>query len=208
MLLVKASGARSWVLRYQIKGRRRDMGLGSWPEISLAKARERAMEARRAIAQGQDPLTVKPEKKKLTFQEAAEVLIAAKRDGWRNAKHAAQWTSTLVRYAFPELGLEVQTISTDNVLAVLTPIWIEKPETASRVRQRIEAVLDYATAIEARQGANPARWRGHLDRLLPQASKVRPVVHYPALDWRQIPEFMAELQRAKASAQERSHLRS
>jgi hypothetical protein len=87
----------------------------------------------------------------------------------------------------------VQTISTDNVLAVLTPIWIEKPETASRVRQRIEAVFDYATAIEARQGANPARWRGHLDRLLPQASKVRPVVHYPALDWRQMPEFMAEL---------------
>jgi integrase len=170
------------------------MGLGSWPEISLARARERAMESRRAIAQGHDPLTVKPEKKKLTFQEAAEALIAAKRNGWRNAKHGAQWTSTLVRYAFPELGaLEAQTISTDNVLAVLTPIWTEKPETASRVRQRIEAVLDYATAIEARDGANPARWRGHLDRLLPQTSKVRPVVHYPALDWRRMPELMAEL---------------
>ncbi len=194
LLLVKASGARSWVLRYQIKGRRRDMGLGAWPQISLAKARELAMEARRAIAFGQDPLTVKPERRTLTFEGAAEALISAKRDGWRNAKHAAQWTSTLVRYAYPTLGLiEVQTITTENVLAVLTPIWTEKPETASRVRQRIEAVLDYATAIEAREGTNPARWRGHLDRLLPQASKVRPVVHYPALDWRLMPALMAEL---------------
>lgn len=194
MLLVKASGARSWVLRYQIKGRRRDMGLGAWPEISLAKARERAMDVRRAIALGQDPMTIAPERKKLTFQEAAEALIGAKRDGWRNAKHAAQWTSTLARYVFPAIGLlEVQTITTKNILAVLTPIWTEKPETASRVRQRVEAVLDYATAIEAREGRNPARWRGHLDRLLPQASKVRPVVHYPAVDWRLIPELMAEL---------------
>ncbi len=193
-LLVKASGARSWVLRYQIKGRRRDMGLGAWPEISLAKARERAMEARRAIGLGQDPLTIKPRSEKLIFQEAAEALIAAKRNGWRNAKHAAQWTSTLARYAYPELGgLEVSAIKTENVLAVLKPIWTEKPETASRVRQRIEAVLDYATALEERDGANPARWRGHLDRLLPQASKVRPVVHYPALDWREMPEFMAKL---------------
>jgi hypothetical protein len=120
MLLVKASGARSWVFRYQIKGRRRDMGFGAWPEISLARARERAMEARRAIALGQDPLTVKPEKKKLTFEGAAEALIAAKRDGWRNAKHAAQWTSTLARYAFPTLGLlEVQTVTTENILEVL-----------------------------------------------------------------------------------------
>jgi integrase len=172
------------------------MGLGAWPAISVAIARERTLEARRAIALGQDPLTVQLEKKKLTFQEAAEALIAAKRDGWRNAKHGAQWTSTLVRYAFPELGsLEAQAISTDNVLAVLTPIWTEKPETASRVRQRIEAVLDYATAIEARDGTNPARWRGHLDWLLPQTSKVRPVVHYPALDWRRIPDLMAELAR-------------
>lgn len=135
MLLVKASGARSWVLRYQIKGRRRDMGLGSWPEISLAQARERAMEARRAIVLGQDPLIVKTESRKLTFQDAAEALIAAKRDGWRNAKHAAQWTSTLSRYAFPELASsDVQTITTENILAVLTPIWTEKPETARQKR--------------------------------------------------------------------------
>ncbi len=194
MLLVKASGARSWVLRYQIKGRRRDMGLGPWPEISLAMARERAMEARRAIALGQDPLNVKAQSKRMDFRNAAEALIAAKRNGWRNTKHAAQWSSTLERYVYAELGkLEARDITTENVLAVLSPIWAEKPETASRVRQRVEAVLDYATAIEARQGANPARWRGHLDRLLPQTSKVRPVVHYPALDWRLIPELMAEL---------------
>jgi catechol 2,3-dioxygenase-like lactoylglutathione lyase family enzyme len=156
MLLVKASGARSWVLRYQIKGRRRDMGLGAWPEISLAKARERAMDVRRGIALGQDPMTIAPERKKLTFQEVAEALIAAKRDGWRNAKHAAQWTSTLARYVFPALGrLEVQTITTENILAVLTPIWTEKPETASRVRCMSEATVnvrymvdDVETAIE------------------------------------------------------------
>jgi integrase len=120
--------------------------------------------------------------------------IAAKRDGWRNAKHAAQWTSTLDRYASPELGsLEVQMVTTENILAVLTPIWSEKPETASRVRQRIEAVLDYAAAIEARDGANPARWRGHLDHLLARPSKIRSVSHYPALDWQKMPELMAEL---------------
>jgi len=192
--LVKASGARSWVLRYQIKGRRRDMGLGPWPEINLAMARERAMEARRAIAIGQDPLNAKAQSKRMVFRDAAEALIAAKRNGWRNTKHAAQWASTLERYVYAELGkLEARDITTENVLAVLSPIWAEKPETASRVRQRVEAVLDYATAIEARQGANPARWRGHLDRLLPQTSKVRPVVHYPALDWRLMPELMAEL---------------
>ena len=148
MLLVKASGARSWVLRYQIKGRRRDMGLGAWPEISLAKARERAMDGETRHRPGAGSHDHRAREEELTFQEAAEALIGAKRDGWRNAKHAAQWTSTLARYVFPAIGLlEVQTITTENILAVLTPIWTEKPETASRVRQRVEAVLDYATAI-------------------------------------------------------------
>ena len=194
MLVVKVSGARSWVLRYQVDGRRRDMGLGAWPEISLALARERALEARRAIAQGRDPLAEKRKIKTLLFRDAAESLINSKRSGWRNGKHAAQWGSTLDRYAYPEVGnIDVRAITTDHVLAVLTPIWTAKPETANRVRQRIEAVLDYASAIGAREGENPARWRGHLDHLLAQPSKIRAVAHYPALDWRQMPGFMVEL---------------
>ncbi len=195
MLLVKKSGSRSWVLRYQIEGRRRDMGLGAWPEVTLAMARERAREARRRIAEGYDPLNEKRERvKRLLFQEAAVALMESKRSGWRNAKHAAQWRSTLESYAYPILGdLDVQAISTHEVLAVLKPIWLVKTETASRVRQRIEAVLDYASALGARDGANPARWRGHLDHLLPRPGKVRAVRHFPALDWREAPAFMAEL---------------
>ena len=195
MLLVKASGSRSWVLRYQIDGRRRDMGLGAWPEVTLAMARERALDARRQIAQHRDPLTEKTKIKMLLFRDAAAALIEAKRSGWRNAKHAAQWVSTLERYACPALGgTDVRTIATESVLAVLSPIWNEKPETASRVRQRIESVLDYAAAIGARAGENPARWRGHLDRLLPQPAKIKPVAHHPALDWRQMPALMVELE--------------
>jgi integrase len=194
ILLVKPTGARSWVLRYQIDGRRRDMGLGSWPEISLSMARERALDAKRTIALGGDPLNEKSKVKKLFFRDAAAALIAAKQNGWRNAKHAAQWTATLQRYAYPVLGgHDVRAITTETVLSVLSPIWSEKPETASRVRQRIEAVLDYAAAIGAREETNPARWRGHLDRLLAQPSKVRTVAHHAALHWHQMPDLMAKL---------------
>ena len=194
ILLVKPSGARSWVLRYQIDGRRRDMGLGSWPEVTLSVARERAIDARRSIVAGNDPLNERAKIKKLLFRDAAAALIASKRSGWRNAKHAAQWTATLERYVYATLGdCDVRAITTENVIAVLSSIWTEKPETASRVRQRIEAVLDYASAVGARQDANPARWRGHLDHLLARPSKIRSVVHHPALDWRKIPDLMAKL---------------
>ncbi len=194
MLVVKPSGARSWVLRYQMDGRRRDMGLGSFPEVTLAMARERAIEARRLIAEGHDPLNDRATSKPLTFSEAANALIAAKRKSWRNAKHAAQWISTLERYVLPRLGdRDVQSIETNDILAVLNPIWTKKPETASRVRQRIEAVLDYATALGKREGANPARWRGHLDQVLAQPNKVRAVAHFPAMDWREVPGFMSAL---------------
>ena len=196
MLVVKPSGAKSWVLRYQVAGKRRDMGLGPWPDVSLAMAREKTLEARRTIALALDPLDEERKAKALTLRDAGQALIEMKRSGWRNEKHAAQWSSTLGQYAFPRLGdLDVRKISTDHVLEVLTPIWTTKPETASRVRQRIEAVLDYARAIGARDGDNPARWRGHLDRLLPQPSKVRSVAHHAALDWREMPGFMAELAR-------------
>jgi hypothetical protein len=130
LLLVKPSGARSWVLRYQIDGRRRDMGLRSWPEITLSLARDLALDARRSIALGRDPLNEKAKRKKLLFRDAAATLIESKRSGWRNAKHAAQWTATLEHYAYPLLGsYDVRAITTENVIAVLSSIWTEKPET-------------------------------------------------------------------------------
>jgi integrase len=206
MLVVQPGGkSRSWVLRYQIDGRRRDMGLGPYPEISLAEAREKALEARKLAKAKRDPLAARARERApvyvLTFKAAAEALIESKRPGWRNAKHAAQWGSTLAAYAYPKLGdLDVKAIDTPAVLDVLRPIWVEKPETASRVRQRIEAVMNYATATKARTGDNPARWRGHLDNLLAKPSKVKKVEHHAALDWRTAPAFMAELAQREGTA--------
>ena len=204
MLVVRPNGSRAWVLRYQRGGRRRDMGLGPYPEIGLADAREKALDARRLVKRdGKDPIAERGRAKIKTFKEVAEALIESKRPGWRNAKHAAQWKSTLETYAYPKLSsLNVQAVDTDAVLSVLRPIWTTKTETASRVRQRIEAVLDYATAIRARTGENPARWKGHLDHLLAKPSKVRVVKHHAALDWREAPTFMAKLaKRAGIDAQ-------
>ncbi|MDF1586459.1 tyrosine-type recombinase/integrase [Marinimicrococcus flavescens] len=200
-LTVRTGGSRSWTLRYQMAGRRRDMGLGRFPDVSLAKAREKADAARRLVADGVDPLAERWRQNALTFEKAAEGLLVSKAPGWRNAKHADQWRSTLASYAYPKLGsLDVTRIETSDVLGVLGPIWRAKPETASRVRQRIEAVLDYAAAMGVRRGDNPARWRGHLDHLLPKPSKVRAVVHHAALDWREVPSFMAELASREGTA--------
>lgn len=193
-LYVKPTGARSWVLRYQVQGRRRDLGLGAYPDVTLAMARERASEARRLIAEGQDPIAIKQQAKPKTFRDAALELIESKRPGWKSGKHAAQWTATLETYVFPKFGqVQVAKVETADVMGALKPIWTKKPETASRVRQRIEAVLDYASALAIRTGDNPARWRGHLDHLLPKPAKVRAVKHHPALPHAEIASFMAEL---------------
>lgn len=193
-LYVKPSGARSWVLRYQVAGRRRDLGLGPFPDVSLAMARERATEARRLIVNGEDPIAKKQQAKPKTFRDAALELIESKRPGWKNAKHGAQWTSTLETYAFPKMGqMQVAKIETVDVIAALKPIWAKTPETANRVRQRIEAVIDYASALGIRSGDNPARWRGHLDHLLPKPTKMRAVQHHPALPHAEITSFMSEL---------------
>jgi integrase len=193
-LYVKASGARSWVLRYQVQGRRRDLGLGAYPDVTLAMARERATEARQLIANGEDPIAKKQQAKPKTFKYAALELIENKRHGWKNAKHAAQWTSTLESYVFPKIGqVQVAKIETADVVGALRPIWSEKPETANRVRQRIEAVIDYASALGIRTGDNPARWRGHLDHLLPKPKKVRAVQHHAALPHADIADFMIDL---------------
>ena len=193
-LYVKPSGTRSWVLRYQVQGRRRDLGLGAYPDVTLAMARERALEARRLIADGEDPIAKKRQAKPKTFKDAALELIEHKRPGWKNAKHAAQWISTLEAHVFPKIGqLQVAKVTTSDVIATLTPIWTKTPETANRVRQRIEAVLDYAAALGIRASDNPARWRGHLDHLLPKPAKIRAVKHHPALPHAEIAEFMANL---------------
>ncbi|MGE3295685.1 MAG: tyrosine-type recombinase/integrase, partial [Geminicoccaceae bacterium] len=199
-LVVRKSGAKSWILRYQMNYRRRDMGLGRFPETSLALARAKAMELRRDIDAGMDPLAAK-KVKALTFKAAAEALIESKGPGWRNAKHRAQWASTLATYAYPTLGeSDVKAIEVGDVLDVLRPIWTEKTETASRVRQRIEAVLDYATARKARSGDNPARWKGNLEHLLAAPTKVKRVEHHAALDWREAPAFMADLAKREGTA--------
>ena len=201
MLLVKESGARSWVLRCQVNGRRRDVGLGSWPDVTLAVARDKAIETRRLMRQGGDPVAAKRRALTTCFRDAAAALIVSKRDGWRNAKHAAQWSTTLETYAYPKLGnMDVRAVTVDDVLAVLKPIWSEKPETASRVRQRIEAVLDFASAKGLRDGDNPARWRGHLDHLLPRSSKVKAVEHHAAVEWREIGAFMKALSTRQGTA--------
>ncbi len=193
-LYVKPSGSRSWVLRYQVQGRRRDLGLGAYPDVSLAMARQRVTEARRLIAEGDDPISKRQQAKPKTFKDAALELIESKRPGWKNAKHAAQWTSTLETYVFPKFGqVQVSKVETADVIGALTPIWSVKPETANRVRQRIEAVIDYASALGVRSGDNPARWRGHLDHLLPKPTKVRAVKHHPALAHSEIAAFLGDL---------------
>ncbi len=162
--------------------------------VSLAMARERGAEARRLIAEGRDPITKKQQAKPKTFREAALELIESKRPSWKNAKHAAQWTATLEAYVFPKIGaVQVAKIETADVISTLTPIWSQKPETASPVRQRIEAVIDYASALGIRTNENPARWRGHLDHLLPKPKKVRAVKHHPALPHAKIADFMTDL---------------
>ena len=194
---------RAWLYRFASNGRERWMGLGAYPDVTLKEARERADDARRLRRRGIDPINDRREAKvaeaiatakQTKFVTAAHGYIRSHGPGWRNAKHAGQWTSTLATYAFPIFGhLPVRSIDTELVLKALEPIWIEKPETASRVRGRIEAVLDWATARKMRDGENPARWRGHLDKLLPNRSKVRKVEHHAALPFDALPEFIARL---------------
>jgi integrase len=195
---------RSWLYRYRsAKGRERMMGLGSMITTSLPTAREKAAAARRLRDRGTDPIEARnaqrvqarlDEAKAMTFDQCRDAFLANQKAGWKNAKHRDQWTSTLTTYVTPVFGnLSVQDIDVDLVLKVLEPIWSQKPETASRVRGRVEAVLDYAKVRGLRRGENPARWRGHLDKLLPARSKVRKVRHHPALPYPLIGAFMAEL---------------
>jgi integrase len=204
-LQVAPGGSRSWFLRYQRHGRRRELGLGGFPAVSLADAREKAGAARRMLAAGGDPIEARRAErnkaevavaKVVTFKEAAERYITAHKAGWRNPKHRAQWTATLETYAYPHFGaLAVAAVDVGLVLQAVEPIWSVKPETAGRVRGRIEAIIDWATARGYRTGENPARWRGHLENLLPARSKVRRVEHHAALPYPEIGTFLAELRK-------------
>ena len=210
MLVVRSANAATFMLRYQIAGRRRDMGLGAarGPKaISLAKARSRAAELRALIADGIDPLEQRKRDDEAraaevaapppvihTFKEVAEAHIAAHRDGWRNPKHAAQWSSTLATHAYPTIGeTPVEQIDVEAVLGVLKPIWTTTPETASRLRGRIEAILDSAKSRRWRSGENPAQWKGTLSTLLPPKSRIARVEHHPSLAWQQLPSFLKAL---------------
>jgi integrase len=209
-LQVTASGAKSWIFRFMLHGRAREMGLGPLHTISLAEARERARECRKLRLDGVDPVEARKAKAAeerlaaataMTFADCAERYIAAHRTGWRNLKHAAQWPSTLQTYAYPVFGsLSVQAIDTALVTKAIEPIWQAKPETASRVRGRIGAVLDWAKVRGYRSGENPARWRGHLDKLLPARGKVRKVEHHPALPYAEMGDFFASLREQQGIA--------
>lgn len=198
--------ATSWILRAVIGGRRRDIGLGGYPDVTLADARTAARAKRAMIADGKDPIEERRAAKAklesvLTFDEAAKRLIKAKTPGWSNPKHIAQWQTTLDTYASPVLGkMPVDKIDIPHILAVLTPIWETKTETATRVRARIEAVLAWATVSKHRTGDNPARWKHNLDKILPEPSKVTTKVHHPALPVDAMPEFMTALRARVAPA--------
>lgn len=200
--VARSRGRGSRVRGCRLHGGRREMGLGRWSAVSLAEARERAREARRTIAQGCDPLEERRARAAAavervpTFAELAERVIREKVPGWRSTKHAEQWRSTLAAYAFPILGtLPVDRVETEHVLEVLRPLWSRVPETASRLRQRIESVLAAAAALghRDRNRINPAQWKGHLQSVLSPPRRTRPVVHYPALPWRAAPAFYAAL---------------
>lgn len=208
-LQISRTGTKSWIFRFAMEGREREMGLGPLHTISLSDARLLAAEARKLKLKGQDPIEARKAERQakrlddaraMTFRQAATAYIEANKAGWKNAKHAAQWEATLAAYADPVFGaLPVAAVDTSLVMKALEAIWSEKPETASRLRGRVESVLDWATVRGYRKGENPARWRGHLEKLLPARSKVKAVEHHAALPYRELPKFMTALREQAGS---------
>lgn len=201
-LWVKSASAKYWIYRNSKNGKRTDISLGSFPLVGVAEARKKASELSFQVNQGVDLAKerkarkfVAEPKKVITFEELASEIIESKQPEWRNQKHAQQWTNTLKEYAYPTIGNKpLSDITTDDILRVLTPIWSTKTETATRLRGRIERVIAAGTIKGLRQGVNPAQWRGHLDCLLPQAKKIKKVVHHSALDYKELPSFVEKLQ--------------
>lgn len=202
-LQVLPTGARTWVLRMMVAGKRREMGLGGYPGVTLAQARELARIAREKVRTGADPIEENRAARSaqaasraaaLTFEQCARRYIESQKSGWKSEKHAQQWLNTLTQHAFPAMGgLLVRDVGLSHVLAALEPIWQTRTETASRLRGRIEAVLDWATVRKYRTGDNPARWRGHLDKLLAAPAKVARVEHHAAMPIDDVAGFLPKL---------------
>lgn len=200
---VPEQGHRTWVLRAMVGGKRRDMGLGGFPGVTLAGAYEAARKARERIDNGEDPIEVRraaklaqraADMKAVTFEDAAKAYMAAHESAWKNAKHREQWANTLKGLAYPHIGkLAVRDIEVAHVLTVLEPIWRIRTETANRLRGRMELVLDWATARGYSEGLNPARWRGHLDKMLPSPKKIKVTGHMAALAVAEMGDFMRRL---------------
>lgn len=192
-LNITPSGARSWVFMWKADGKRREMGLGALRDVPLAKARERAAEARQKLTNGLDPIAARDNKPQvMTFGEAADALIESMSFSWRNGKHRAQWKMTLTVYCEPLRAKPVTAVGTEDVLKVLQPLWTTKPETASRLRGRMERVFDFARARGQGSGENPARWRGHLDAVLPKRARLTRG-HHKAMPFDEVPAFMTAL---------------
>jgi integrase len=215
-LQVKESGSRSWLFRYTLNGKAHGMGLGTFPTIPLAKAREKVIEYRALLAEGKDPIKCRKSNRDQdrleaartqTFKQCAEAYIESHRAAWRNVKHAAQWDTSLKSYVYPIIGnLSVQGIDVTLIMKVLEQkkegfkgkkLWEAIPETANRIRNRIESILDWAAAREYRRGENPARWRGHLENLLPSRKKLKGVKHHAALPYSDIADFLKKLKKQK-----------
>jgi len=217
LLQVSPSGGKSWVFRFTLSKRQREMGIGATHTVTLLEARAKARECRLILLEGKDPIETRKalklaetleRAKIMTFDECAAAYIAAHRSGWKNAKHASQWENTLKTYASPIIGkLPVALVDTALVLKVLSQpgkdkssLWDTKTETATRLRGRIESILGWATVSKYRQGDNPARWRGHLDNLLADPSRNKRTVHHPALPWQEVGAFMASLREQEGIA--------
>lgn len=213
-LRVQASGAKSWIFRFQLNGKRREMGIGTLADNKAQDARLKAGQFASLVRSGIDPIEDRKQKAALadevakqsaanskTFRDVAKEFIDSHKAAWKNDKHHAQWTNTLETYANPFVGDKpVGEITTDDVLAILKPIWNTKTETATRVRSRIELVLSYAKAKKLREGENPAIWRGHLDSLLPKPTKLKNVRHHPALPYTRMADFMVKLRATKGAS--------
>jgi len=209
-LRITESLTKGWVFIYVRNGKRTEMGLGSVSNLTLEQAREKATDLRKQLSNGIELLTEKRQQenerklqiaKSMTFQQCAEAYINAHKAGWKNPKHIQQWQNTLAQYAFPVFGnFDVKTIDTALITKCLEPIWLTKNETAGRVRGRIESVLDWATARKFRTGENPARWRGHLDKLLAKPSKIQKTEHHSALAYTEINPFIEQLRQQEGIA--------
>jgi integrase len=209
-LQVTGDAGKSWILRYSLRGAAREMGLGSLRKVSLADARRKTAECHKLIDDHLDPIEHRSRARaaaalastqSITFKEASAQYIAVRRKGLKNAKHAAQWGTTIATYADPILGkLLVRDIDVAHVHRVLEPIWTTKPETGGRARGRIEKILGWAKANKYRDGENPARWRDNLDQLLPKLSEVRNIKHHPALSYAELPAFIEKLRKVEGTA--------